>query len=320
MRRDRTEATGVRADPVRYRVRVTGCPLCGSQATPVKWTVVTDAAYAVRVCRGCGLAYTTPRPTPEHLAAFYGAAYFRRAESGTSFGYSDYEGESWAGINATRAWSELESWVPEVRGIPHRRLIDIGAATGEFAAAAAADGWEAVACEVGDEARATAAAKGLASVRSVEEATGSFGLITMFHVLEHMIDPLAALVSARRVVHPQGVLVIELPSWHSAGRIVRGRRWAQLRPPEHINFFTPRTLRRAASLAGWTPVRHSTPYPRAGDLASSALRAGQLRAAASYAAQHALGSMGMGGYLRLVAIPRAGSPISAAGEDARRGG
>ncbi len=241
-----------------------------------------------------------PRPTERDLADFYGASYFTED---TGFGYGDYDGASWAAAQAVRAWDELSVWAPEAAAVPVKRLLDVGAATGAFALRAQQDGWEAVACEVGDTARAAARAKGLTAVAMIGQAPGSFGLISMYHVLEHLIDPLQSLEDARRVVDPNGLLVIEIPQWNSAGRIVRGSSWAQLRPPEHINFFTRRSLATALRRSGWEVLHSSTPYPHSGSLAVSSLRKLELRQAASNAAKLALGSVGLRGYLRTVARP-----------------
>jgi SAM-dependent methyltransferase len=276
------------------------CLVCQGPVRPTRLATQSDRLYRVVRCTGCGTAWVTPRPTEQDLADFYGAAYFTQD---TGFGYGDYDGSSWAAVQAVRAWDELRQWAPEVAGVPVKRLLDVGAATGEFALRAGQDGWEAVACEVGDTARDAARDKGLTAVATIDEAAGPFGLISMYHVLEHLIDPLDALRDARRVVDENGLLVIEIPQWNSAGRIVRRSSWAQFRPPEHINFFTKGSLSAALQRSGWEVLHSSTPYPHSGSLAVSSLRKLELREAAANAAKLALGSAGLGGYLRTVARP-----------------
>ena len=282
---------------------VSTCPVCRVEAAPTRLSVVTDRRYHVDRCGSCGLAFTVPRPTALALAAFYGEQYFKRTQSDLPFGYVDYEGESWAAINADRTWDDLGEWGRETRGVPLKRLLDVGAATGDFGARALGDGWDVVAFELGDSARARAAEKGLATVTSLDEAQGSFGLITMFHVLEHLIDPLNALVQTRSLIDSKGLLAIEIPQWRSAGRIARRSRWAQLRPPEHINFFSKRSLAYALESAGWAVVRNSTPYPKAALLALDAAKKRKPRQACVHAARLVVGRAGFGGYLRAIARP-----------------
>ena len=287
-------------EPARMLGCMTTCPVCEHATRPTRLRVITDRTYRVRVCSQCGLAATFPRPTPEQLEHFYGVEYF---EANTPFGYDDYSGDSLAEINAERYWHELPSWVPEVANLHPRRLLDVGGATGGFAYAAAGAGWDAAVVEVGDSARAAAEAKGLRAVARMDDAGGTYSLITMFHVVEHLIDPTETLRQARQLIADDGVLVIEVPQWRSMGRLVRRRRWAQLKPPEHINFFTPASIRVALSSAGWTVERATTIYPRAGQRAMTQLRDRDLRGTVSWAARWAVGTVGLGAYLRVVARP-----------------
>jgi hypothetical protein len=45
-----------------------------------------------------------------------------------------------------------------------------------------------------------------------------------------------------KIIHdtecPKGDFFIELPNWNRLGRLVKGSFCSQLKPPEHINFFT----------------------------------------------------------------------------------
>ena len=244
-----------------------------------------------------------PRPTPADLDTFYGEQYFTRTDAENAFGYERYDENSLPAINARRTWDDLKAWGPATSHVPLKRLLDVGAATGEFGARAAAEGWDVVACEVGDSAREHAAAKGLQTIATIEQAEGPFGLITMFHVLEHLIEPIAALRTSRDLIDDAGLLAIELPQWRSAGRIVRRARWAQLRPPEHINFFSSKSIAIALQRAGWAVAYSATPYPRADELAIQSLKNKALRAAASYGAKWLAGRTGLGGYLRVLARP-----------------
>ncbi|HJQ41742.1 MAG TPA: class I SAM-dependent methyltransferase, partial [Jatrophihabitantaceae bacterium] len=266
--------------------------------------MTTDRRYDVARCVECGLRFTVPRPTPAELETFYGEQYFTRGgDTDTAFGYERYDENSLAAINARRTWDDLKAWGPAASAVPLKRLLDVGAATGEFGARAAAEGWDVVACEVGDTAREHAAAKGLQTIATIDSAEGPFGLITMFHVLEHLIEPTEALRTSRELIDKDGVLAIELPQWRSAGRIVRRARWKQLRPPEHINFFSTRSIAVALQRTGWTVEFSATPYPRADELAVQALKNKALRPAADYGAKWLAGRLGLGGYLRVIARP-----------------
>jgi SAM-dependent methyltransferase len=240
---------------------------------------------------------------PDDLNTFYGEQYFNRTDGDKSFGYEQYDQEHGAAENARRTWDDLKKWGPAASEVSLRRLLDVGAATGEFGARAAAEGWDVVACEIGDTARELAAGKGLQTIATIEQAEGPFGLITMFHVLEHLIEPTRALATARTLIDEDGLLVIELPQWRSAGRIVRGARWAQLRPPEHINFFSTESISVALRRTGWTIQYSATPYPDATALMREALSRRDPRAVVRQVAMRLAARLGLGGYLRVIARP-----------------
>lgn len=122
----------------------------------------------------------------------------------------------------------------------------------------------------------------------------------MWHVVEHLLNPPAALTRARELLAPGGLLLIELPNWNSIGRIARGSRWSQLRPPEHIDFFIPHSLRFALEQAGFQVVRCTTRYPSLVNEVALWRPSWPLHQAMAVVARLACG-LGLGGYLRVLA-------------------
>lgn len=263
--------------------------------------MITTARFSAHKCGACGLAFTWPRPTPEELESFYSAAYFS-GNGSDGLGYDDYR--SLGELNARRSWSELQRFTP-LDEIRPRRLLDVGCATGGFLAEAANAGWDCVGLEMSSAAAASARADfGLevheGDLHSTALPTGAFGLVTMWHVLEHMIAPDAALTRARELLAPGGLLFIELPNWNSVGRTLKRAHWSQMKPPEHINFFAADSLGAAVRQAGFRPVKTGTHYPSMVDKARVRRRSQPLHALAAVAAG-AASALGRGGYLRLLA-------------------
>lgn len=62
--------------------------------------------------------------------------------------------------------------------------------------------------------------------------------------LEHDIRPRDILNEAHRVLKKDGLLLIKVPNYGSLNRRLVGKKWCGFRFPEHVNYFTPRTLRR----------------------------------------------------------------------------
>jgi SAM-dependent methyltransferase len=92
---------------------------------------------------------------------------------------------------------------------------------------------------------------------AVREAGGTFAVVTMFQVLEHLSNFENILAGCNALLRPGGVLVVAVPDADST--------WAQERLtgfpdmiPNHINKWTPHALEIAMRRAGFNaePVRH----------------------------------------------------------------
>jgi 2-polyprenyl-3-methyl-5-hydroxy-6-metoxy-1,4-benzoquinol methylase len=278
-----------------------GCPACRAEGGKTLYDVTTSSTFHVVKCRACGMVYAAPRPTPKELDTFYTSTYFTRDHQ-TNLGYANYR--EVAEVNARRTWKQFHRYVP-LEKVVRRKLLDAGCATGGFLAEAKAAGWDCLGVELSDHAVDIARNEfGLDVVQgnldSESLTRGAFGLVTMWHVLEHLIDPAAALARARELLLPGGWLFIELPNWNSLGRVAKGPKWKQLKPPEHINFFTPHTLAATATRAGFRVLRCDSHYPSMMDKAA-VRRWSQPFHCGAAAIALAASAMGRGGYVRLLA-------------------
>jgi SAM-dependent methyltransferase len=78
-----------------------------------------------------------------------------------------------------------------------------------------------------------------------------FDVITMWHALEHLYDPGAALRSLRDMASGATRLIIEVPDYDSLTRRRHGARWAGFHTPRHTAAYTPASLRRLVERNGW---------------------------------------------------------------------
>jgi 2-polyprenyl-3-methyl-5-hydroxy-6-metoxy-1,4-benzoquinol methylase len=88
------------------------------------------------------------------------------------------------------------------------------------------------------------------------EVPGTFAVITMFDVLEHMRDPRACVARSRELLAPGGILAIETGDLASPWARLLGTRWYFLDPPQHLSYFT------AAGLAALVTEQHLAPTGR----------------------------------------------------------
>jgi 2-polyprenyl-3-methyl-5-hydroxy-6-metoxy-1,4-benzoquinol methylase len=78
----------------------------------------------------------------------------------------------------------------------------------------------------------------------------SFDLITAFHVLEHLPNPLEALRKMLHWLSPGGLIIVEVPNIGGVGAHLFGRYWSGLELPRHLTHFTPATMTAMIDRAG----------------------------------------------------------------------
>jgi len=237
------------------------CLACGSEHfKPLPLRYEYRGSFPAVECGRCGMRFLVVQPAPEALHELYASEYFER----------DYR----CGRSET-AYADENAFAAENRGLlddfaslgATGRLLEIGCAGGWLLKAAAARGWQVQGVELSADAAGRARALGLevhqGDLASARFAAGSFDLIYMGDVLEHVPDCRAELAEAARVLAPGGWLYLRGPiTTNSLARrlALRGygvaRREIVLRePPYHLWEFTPGSLRRLFAGAGFEVVR-----------------------------------------------------------------
>ncbi len=222
------------------------CPVCNDdQALPL----FEKQGFSVVECQTCELRYVNPRPTPERIAAFYRVEYFAsggRDRSGTQH----LKHPEIKQANAQLRLKLLREYCSN--GL----LVDVGCGAGFFVQAAERMGWSSIGLEPSpDVARRGGREQRVRIVAgSLEEAplvARRFEVITMLDVLEHVFCPRAFLEQARRLLGSRGFVLIETPNMAGCVPRLMGPRHPWVRPPEHLTYFTPPTLRSLLEQTGF---------------------------------------------------------------------
>lgn len=236
------------------------CPACGAETwTPVAshedWAATArtapdqrrDMAALVAAdpaldfgglcrCGRCGLVSVERIPSADALAGFYTAYYASRSYS-------------------TKAASKLRRARRRIAGLkaaaPGNRFLDIGCNLG-FAVEAARDlGLQATGIEIDPDAVARARVRVENATFHIADAEafaaagkGPFDILYCTEVIEHVRDPDAFAAALARLAAPGAVLFLTTPDgghW----RVPRDfTRWPEVKPPEHLRWFTREALRR----------------------------------------------------------------------------
>lgn len=224
------------------------CPACGGvmDASPL-----CHRGEWYRRCSGCATCARVSMPSRAELRARYDTEYPRRFPPD--------------GIASARV-AMLASVLDGIGApAPAARLVDVGCAGGHLVAAARPRGWFAVGTDL--SATACAATRAEAHAPAVQaDATslpfrdGAADAATLVNVVDHTLDPLAAVRETARVLRPGGVLAIRVPNarFHAVcarvlsrtGPLGRRRGWDRA-PVLHLFAFGPRGLARLSERAGF---------------------------------------------------------------------
>jgi 2-polyprenyl-3-methyl-5-hydroxy-6-metoxy-1,4-benzoquinol methylase len=197
----------------------------------------------------------TPRLAEELIRQIYERDYFKTGD-GARRGYRDYVADKKFHLATFRRRMLLIDQNTSSRG----RLLDVGCAAGFFLQVGVRNGWEVYGVEpsvcMADYARLQS---GLNVFRgTVKEAgfpAGHFDVVTMWDVLEHMVDPRAELLEIQRVLKPEGLLVLETQNIASWAPKVFGKHWIHYGNDLHLFHFSPTTIIRALTETGFTPLK-----------------------------------------------------------------
>ncbi len=224
------------------------CPLCTSKNINKKWYVNN---FKIDKCSSCSFYFANPLPTDKFLDKFYSERYFSGGK-GTRFGYENYQDSHKNNNKKSLEYSYFLSAIK--RYVSSGKLLEVGCATGDFLFFAKKDGWQVTGIEKSDYCREVINKRNLFKVyKTIEEAgfkDEMFDVIFSSMTIEHLVDPVGFVRVAYRLLRPGGILFIRTVDIgsnparlnnlaHKFGR----KLWSEIKPPEHLFYFSKKTLR-----------------------------------------------------------------------------
>ena len=123
------------------------------------------------------------------------------------------------------------------------KLLDIGAGTGDFLVTAKNNGWETLGIEPSEKAKKIALSKGISFKNDIKEIeNASFDVVTMWHVLEHVPDIQQHIAELKRILKPNGLIIIAVPNYKSYDAGYYGKFWAAYDVPRHLWHFSKKAM------------------------------------------------------------------------------
>ncbi|HEY4121800.1 MAG TPA: class I SAM-dependent methyltransferase [Byssovorax sp.] len=231
------------------------CPACGVSGLVRLTGLPRDIAFAgpgIFECPACRHRFLPTTPA-------------QQVEIERAYGH-DYEGYAADAFFGRAVREEVAAHlVPRVP--PPARVLDVGSGAGEFLLAARAAGYDARGVDVSDAAAAIARSRGVPAESAdflTHDFGGTFDVISMWDVVEHLREPSAFLSRARELLSPRGVLLLKVPGFRGRAFLAIGAapRLAQtiLGAPAHIQYFCRQSLEALLDRTGfhdraWLPQR-----------------------------------------------------------------
>ena len=219
------------------------CPWCGSENAQLhlelKDLFLTQEQFKILECKDCGLLYTTPRPNKEEIGRYYKSdEYYSHQENKEGFIPKVYE--------KVKSINLKNKYHIAAEKTTKGKILDIGCGVGDFLHTMEQQGWDCTGVEPSEDAKAIAKKRIKAQLLSGEEQEnlpeGSFDIITMWHVLEHVDALRWQIQQLYRLCKRGGRIVIALPNYRSYDGQYYKAEWAAYDVPRHLNHFDQKTL------------------------------------------------------------------------------
>lgn len=226
-----------------------------------KWEV---NGYSIVQCSQCRLTFVNPQPSAETLKEFYSSTYFFGSKD-KQFGYADYGKHDQENSKRGEENAKLYTYALDhfEKLVNTGKLLEIGGAFGGFLSAAKQRGWDVVGVEKSLYCCSVMQKQGIESVHGDVWDAGfereSFDAVYCSMAIEHFTDPAKVVKHVKMILRRNGVFMVRTVDIGSFNAIsknlvhkITGRHlWSEIKPPEHLFFFSKKTLSRLLEQRGF---------------------------------------------------------------------
>ena len=242
-----------------HTVHYNKCPICEGDSLKDIFSVrdhtVSNNEYLIVECNDCTLRLTQDVPDQAHIGDYYHSDnYISHTDS--SKGLINWLYQSVRNITL----KQKRRLVIRLSGKSKGSLLDLGSGTGSFASEMVTHGWKVTGLE--PDAAARQRAKELKGVQ-LEDVNlfyslpgSSFDIMTLWHVLEHVHELNGYFVQLKKLLRPDGHLLIAVPNYTSADAAHFRKHWAAYDVPRHLYHFSPASMKKLAEKHGLVIKRY----------------------------------------------------------------
>jgi SAM-dependent methyltransferase len=260
----------LKMSPMKHSVRIS-CPVCGSSEEVIHWN---QEVYCMVRCQGCGLFYQSLRLSEEELLRRYQEEHrVKKSKSRTKPRWTD--GQPWtvSGEIPEKFLIDYRSTLARVEKYKEKgNLLEIGFGPAFLLLVAREAGWKVTGVEVSEADIVRVKDKyrlnvWCGKVEGSPYPERSFDVVVARHTLEHVYELAPFLTTVWSILKDDGLFVVDTPNIAGleyrmrnlpAMLHVRGPIWEKMYLPEHLYYFSPKTLTRLMGKYGFTPIAWET--------------------------------------------------------------
>ncbi|MFI1744738.1 class I SAM-dependent methyltransferase [Thalassobellus sediminis] len=194
-----------------------------------------------------GFLETTPQPSLDKLPEYY--------ESEDYISHTDSQRNLFEKVYHLVRTISLKKKLKLINSFPleNKSLLDIGCGTGDFLQTAKDNNWNVTGIEPNEQARGIANKKTNDSVFNTKQLSKfeleSFDVITLWHVLEHLPNLEEQITIIKKLLKPNGTLIIAVPNYKSYDALYYKSYWAAFDVPRHLWHFNKESISKLVSKA-----------------------------------------------------------------------
>ena len=195
-------------------------------------------------CKNCGFVFAKQIPTAEELMTTY----------------NDYPRSNAISEITIKRYCELLGNFDKYRQT--NSLIDVGAGDGHFVGIAKKMGWKTYATEFESRSVALCREKGAITHEGKLDAQnyqpGMFDVVFSAEVIEHINNPVEEVQNFHQILRKGGLVYVTTPNFNSIARWYLKNKWNVIHYPEHLCYYTPKTLEKLFTDNGFKKVEITT--------------------------------------------------------------
>jgi 2-polyprenyl-3-methyl-5-hydroxy-6-metoxy-1,4-benzoquinol methylase len=223
------------------------CNLCNEKKSVLLYSINN---FDIVKCEKCGLVYINDIPSDKELSDIY--------EENSDILNANVE----EAIQRSVFKNPHQKRYKLISKLAKGKLLEIGCGNGEFLKVAKMNDWDCIGVDISKKNCIRVNSNGIKAIQGdicdmdffVEEYHECFDVVVMWACIEHLKNPKKAIINLHKCIKPGGYLFISTGDIESINAKISGSNWNLLTPPQHLFYFSEKSLVYLLKNTGFEPL------------------------------------------------------------------